>query len=177
MPIYRATIEKHYNGEFWTNVYHVDAGDLAGATAIANQIMLIERTMHFAFVQFTKYRVDDMVPNTQNYQTTPVNQVGANGVLGEDAAAPLFCTVRVDFAVRSQRPSRKYYRGCLSEANMGVMRITDALRVAFNTNVATPLADLAGFVDERGNAIYEGTTYPNVQMRQLRRGSKKKVAP
>jgi hypothetical protein len=177
MPIWRGTIEKSFQNEFWVNVYHIDALDRAAATSICTQIMNIERVMHFDNIAFTKLRVDDMTPNTQNYQTTPVNLMGQNGTPTPSVMAPLFCTIRVDFAVDGQRPSRKYYRGCLAEANMNVLTLEGAQVAAFNTNIANPLAALAGFVDESGNAIISGSTYPNVQMRQLRRGSKKKSTP
>lgn len=167
--------EKVYQGEYWTNRYIVQAPDLAAAHAIAMGIVATERSAHQVQVLFTKVRTSDGQPNTDVYQVTNINEFGQRAATGD--LLPLFNVVRVDFNVSGGgRPSRKYLRGILTESDISFNTIITGTVTSLETLYATPLAALTGFVDVDGQEIVSGQVYPNVAMRQLRRGSKRKAA-
>lgn len=173
MPL-RLTTEKEYQGEFWTNVYWLDHETVAAALADGLAIIQAEQAASAAAVLFTRYRVDDAVIETDNYQTVIVNQYGAVAADGNQLM-PLFACLRVDFTVSGGRPSRKYFRGMLYESNVdGPFNLVPAFVTARQADLATNIAAVASYVDVDGQEITGGLVYPKVAMRQLRRGSKKK---
>lgn len=175
MPV-RLTVEKEFNGEFWTNVYWINEATVAGAMPAAAEIVGAERAIHWNQVLFTRYRVDDAVKNTDNYVTGIINGMGQ--VAFDSQSMPLFVVLRVDFTVAGSRPSRKYLRGCLQESNVdGPINLVAASVNAWQNLYADRVANVATFGDVDGQDITAGRVHPRVAMRQLRRGSKKKVTP
>lgn len=166
--------EKMFQGEYWTNRYIVAAADLAAASAAGNAIVGHERAITRTDVLFTKYRASDGQPDTDIYQVYNVNDFGTKAPNGD--MLPLFVVARFDFNVAGGgRPSRKYMRGVLSEGEITFNTIAGTAVTLLNTNFATPMADLAAYVDVDGQAISDGQCFPFVSMRQLRRGSKRKA--
>lgn len=174
---FRITIEKYLatQAEYWTNVYWSSATAIADAAATAAALVAIERGMYLPSVTITKYRVDDGEPNTDIFVTTPVNLVGTSGLTGQ--ALPLFNVVRIDFAAGQGRPSRKYYRGVLTEEWSDAFGALPATAKTQIQEWADNLAAVSSYVDVDGDDIVAGSAYPSVGMRQLRRGSKKKNTP
>lgn len=175
LPGTRLTIEKMYQGEYWTNVYFL-AGSIGDSASAAADILAAERAITLDSVLFTKMRLDDNTEDTEVYASTPINLFGLNANVGAQVL-PLFNVLRVDFAAGTGRPSRKYLRGVLSENNINFNTI-DAVTVStFQTLYADVVASLPNFVDVDGDNITAGVVHPFVGMRQLRRGSKKKTTP
>lgn len=177
MP-WRVTIEKYLAvaGEYWTNVYFLDASNQAEAETAAANLTSMERQFHAAPVLFTKWRVDDGQPNTDVYKTQAVNLNGSrdNGLV---ELMPLFVCCRVDISVAGGgRPSRKYYRGVLLESDVNGMTINGSfiLNSVATAFIGAPLGDIA---DPDNQAAVSASVSPIVAMRQLRRGSKKKLTP
>jgi hypothetical protein len=175
IPATRLTIEKMYQNEYWTNVYYLST-ELGSSASAANAIVAAERYATLTPVLFTKYRLDDNTEDTDVYGTVPLNLFGLN-TLGSGQMLALFNVLRVDFAAGVGRPSRKYYRGMLQEAVVNFNAIDSAVVADFQTNVAGVIAAVSAYVDVDGDDITNGTVYPFVGMRQLRRGSKKTVTP
>ncbi len=171
---FQLEIEKYYQGEYWVNRYFLDSSDMAGALVAAESIYLIERAIHRTSITFTKYSVRTTVPKDYVYETVVLNTTG-NSAVGSQLA-PLFVVLRVDLGVSGSRPSRKYYRGVLTEDDIQTFTIIPASVTFYNTTIA-PLADVAGLCDPQGQSINNAKANPNVGMRQLRRGSKKKPTP
>ena len=174
MP-WRVTVEKVLSGEFWTNRYILSSASLADAySAALDTIIPAERAVTSNYVTFVKVRVDDMVPNTDNYQTGILNMQGLRNVTGD--LMPLYVVARVDFTVNASSPSRKYLRGVLYENDVtGPLQVSAGTQTVINDAYVAPMVALASFVDVDGQDIVGGATNPNVGMRQLRRGSKKKL--
>lgn len=175
LPRWRVIIEKMLNGEYWVNTYWVEHADIQGAGAVAAQILQIERQVTLTPVTFTKYRVDDNVPDTDNYVTVPANVSGAFvGTLS--TMLPLFNVAVVDFSVATGRPARKFLRGVLYEEGIAEMKLTTALVTHINTNYSTPMANLTGYINVDGQQIISGAVKLEPGMRQLRR-KKRRTLP
>lgn len=177
MAIWRITIEKFLNAaqEYWTNVYHCDVAGGTEALAVANQLVTLERHFHLSNVVFTKARVDDNTANTDVYDTFSINLAGQYTPSGD--LFPLFNVVRVDFnTAGSGSPSRKYYRGVLSEGVAGFSGIAAQTITDVKANTDDMCA-ISGLCDVDGQDWIDSEVWPFVAMRQLRRGSKKKNTP
>lgn len=177
MPAFRCTIEKYNSlfGEYWVNVYLVNAASMADASTIAGQIALIERPLYTSATTITKAKTNDFSPSTDAFITTIVNLAGTRATTGEPV--PLFCTSRVDFGVAGGgRPSRKYLRETIGENEMVSMNLTTALIARLQT-YADAIVATSSVADPDNQAFLNGAPWPQVAMRQLRRGSKKGATP
>ncbi len=175
LPQARLTIEKMYQGEYWTNVYWL-AGDIGASASDAAAIIQAEQAIHLQGVLLTKARLDDGQEDTDVFATIIINQFGGKSTGGNEMLA-LYNTLRVDFAAGTGRPSRKYLRGVLTEDDVVFNTLRSGILTAGQTTYADVLAATANYVDVDGDSIIAGTVYPFVQMRQLRRASKKKTTP
>lgn len=175
MTLHQVDIEKSYLGEFWTNRYIINVDSLTAGVVVGQSIVNIERQVHAQFVTFTKYRVSDVNPDTDAFVIVPLS---VNGLRAhESAPMPFFNVVRVDFPAGTGRPSRKYLRGVLQQSDCSGSALKTGVVSFVNENYGLPLGDLPGFVDPQGTELGTGQCAPNVAMRQLRRGSKRKTKP
>jgi hypothetical protein len=174
MPTYRLTIEKYWSfaSEYWTNVYHVNAADPAAAVPLMDAIVAAEASIHWNTVNITKGRIDDMQPDTDVFFTKVYNTPGSFNAATEPL--PLFVVTRIDFgSTAGNRPSRKYYRGTLTEGEVTHNSLLAGLQTRMTGFITSIIG--TGYCDEKGNDINSGALWPQPAMRQLRRGSKKKV--
>jgi hypothetical protein len=175
MPVFKIDIEKQLGAEYWTNVYHCDVADLDAADDVALEVLDAERAIHHVTVTFTKRRVSDIVPNTDNFRTTPINLTGE---LNDPAALlPLFNVLRVDAVAQTGRPGRKYLRGCLTEGAITFDTIVPAALTTFDTGYSNAMDLITELCDEDGDPFIDWQSNPKVGMRQLRRGSKRRTQP
>lgn len=173
----RITIQFYNNlaGRYWTNRYFTSddwtaAGDTMDALVAAHRAILYDNNV------ITNIRVDDNVEETDNYDTVAVNLPGLRSG-GGFALLPLFNVARVDFDVTGGgRPSRKYLRGCLAEGDASFTGLEAAMVTQLNT-FGDALIAIGTLVDPQGQAFLDAVPWPFVQMRQLKRGSKKKIIP
>jgi hypothetical protein len=177
MPIFRATVEKFQAaaGEYWVNRYFVNAANLGDAAAMLPGIVDAEKALYHAGVMITKSHVDDNIEGTEVYQTVIHNTLGIRAT-GGATALPLFVVARVDFSVvGGGRPSRKYLRGMLLENDISFTTMEAGALAALQTYANNIVA--AGVCDPQGQDVISGAPWQAPAMRQLRRGSKKKVIP
>lgn len=174
MPV-RLTIEKHHiqSGNFWTNVYYMAGGTALGDHITdAEAIMQAERSVLPMAYTITKYRLDDGIPDTDNFWTSAVNLAGQRNGGAASNLMPLFAVARVDFSFGDGgRPGRKFLK-CLFETDVNGWLLEAALVTQLQAYAATVVG--AGILDPQGNIATGGSVYPSASMRQLRRGSKKK---
>ena len=175
MPHFQIDVEKQLGQEFWTNVYHVTAADMADAISHGSDIVEIEQTVHTSDVNFTKFRASTMTEGDFVFATVPINEPGTNST-GPYLA--LFNVVRVDFGIEGfGRPCRKYLRCPILETQQTDGLLEDAMVTFINENYADLIVGL-GFVENpHAVAFINGSTSKIVGMRQLRRGSKRRLAP
>lgn len=177
MPLFNLDIEKQltFDPETWTNRYIIEAADITAAVLTAEAIYQIERDVHLDIVRFTRYRVSDQDPDTDVFTIIPKGEIGDRVTAGQ--TLPLFNVVVVDFPAAQGRPSRKYLRLPIQESEQANGDLDAALITIVNNSYGTPLGAISAFVDVDGQALSAGVAKGRVGMRQLRRGSKRKLTP
>lgn len=174
MTLYSVDIQKKLGAEYWTNRYIVEASDLAAASAIGEDIVDAERSVHSELVNFDKLRTSTVTKNDNNYIIVPLTGVG---VLGEtNAPIPLFNAARVDFGTNQGRPSRKYLRPGVSATYVQGTNWNTALYNAL-VSYGQAIVSLVGLRDVDGQEFLNSTAFRAIAMRQLRRGTKRKTQP
>jgi hypothetical protein len=177
MPVFRLQIEKFHSNanEYWVNRYFLNAASLADATLASNGIVDAEKALYMPEITITKSHVDDNAPNTSVFETVIRNLPGTRANVAADRM-PLFVVVRVDFTVAGGgRPSRKYLRGILNEGEVSFTTLAAGVVTLVDQYAANVAA--SGACDPQGQDIIAGVTWKAPAMRQLRRGSKKKLTP
>ena len=175
MAVYRLTVEKYLASQavYWTNVYHADPS--SEGTLPMNALVAAERPLYTNDVAITKV-TQDLVEVDSNYaQPLIVNLTGTRSSPAGDRQ-PLFVTARVDLVYAGSRPGRKYLRGVLFEADTNFTTLSGSALTLLN-NYLTALLAIEGLCDADGDPLQSGAVFNAPAMRQLRRGSKKKVTP
>jgi hypothetical protein len=174
MPLWQIDVQKSYGTEYWTNVYHVDRADLAAARDSGDDIVAAERAVHTGDIAFVSMRISPFPIGTGEGTVFPLS------LAGQAAAAtflPLFNVARYDMAVGVGRPSRKYLKLPVAEADQENGAWTGPARVRLNVEYSQRIVLVPGLCDVDGQPILTCALNPNVGMRQLRRGSKRKLLP
>lgn len=179
LAIYQIDIEKEFRGEFWTNVYHVQATLQGDALAALQDVVAVERELHYVNINFTKGRCSQPTSLTAVGVLIPL---GGTGAVGQSSGLlPLFNTVNVVFTSENERANRKYYRGALVEDDI---TFTD-IRPVWVANVTASLQSLLSgpahpnwvWVTKKGGSVNFVQASNQVGMRQLRRGSRRRRQP
>lgn len=172
MSLFQIDIEKSLGSEFWSNRWLVDVDGLPNAIVVGAFIVEGERAFHSVGVNFTRYRAASTAVGDGIFAITPIGETGERATGG--ALLPLFNTLRADLPAVSGRPSRKYWRGVLTEGDInGALVETDFS--AFMDYFLGALAPEATnqIVDPQGQTLTDIVLHPYVQMRQLRRGRRR----
>lgn len=175
MPLFQIDVQKAVPGEYWTNVYHTEAADLAAAVAVANIVIDAERTIHQTNVQFDKYKVSAFPESGGVFVSGALTGPGEAPSVSN---VPLFVVARVEFTCEMGRPGIKMYKGCLTEDDItGTGTIIEATRTFYGTWVDDLVTAAPGLCKPNGQNFIGGNLRAQVGMRQLRRGSKKRDTP
>lgn len=179
MPVYQIDIEKSLQPtagvtNYWTNVYYTNAASEAAAITTGQSVVTLEKQIHANNVTFTKMRtrlVSDLA------QTGTVTVLTGTGARTASEYLPLFNVVRIDFGVASGRPNRKYLRLPVLEGDTTSALLTSAMKTLVANSYSTPLINTNAITDKSGQPILTAAIADAVGMRQMRRGSKRKVTP
>lgn len=177
MPLFKIDIEKEFSNEFWTNVYYATSVDLGAAHLVAQGILQAERQFHKDVVLFTRYRTSTVLQGDFQYITSIAN---LNGLVGSSSPRiPLWNVVRADMGDGGfKRPERKYYRLPLTEDEQDNGVLTNGVFTLVQQSLVNLLGDFAGeWCGPNSEPIVSVAVYPNVAMRQLRRGSRRRQTP
>lgn len=174
--VVKLDIQKFRQGLYWTNRYLLDLADPSDVSlemieAIANT----EGNWHATTVTIVSARVSDMVEGTDNFIVYPLNITGAQ--LDGGDPIPGFVTLRADFGVGVGRPLRKYWRTYAAEALTSGGNWSNTFVAANQALLVTMLAEVPSICDPQGNRAVSVAVKTNLQMRQLRRGTRKKTQP
>lgn len=170
---YQIVIQKFLNGEYWVNDYHVQAASPSEAHTRGLAIVAIERSVHKVITAFVNMRVRNAAGGGQG----TVYPLGLFGQAGVDDYFPLYCTVRVDMSPEFGRVGRKYLRLPLEEGGATNGTLTASTINFINQSYATPLANLAYVCKPNGQDFVAASAVPGLQMRQLRRGTRRRTQP
>lgn len=178
MPLYTVDIQKRQGTEYWTNRWVVSAPSLGQASVLGGEIAGYEQDIHTTNVILDRHRTRPLVAGGDNYIIVPIGFAGAYDGGALSSQIPLFNVVRVDWAVAEGRPSRKYFRTGLTETMVEGSNLVESYRAFVDARMEAMRTALAGaLVDVDGQAINSATVFPAVGMRQLRRGSKRRLRP
>lgn len=174
--VVKIDVQKTRSGLFWTNRYLVDVATIGEVTGdMITAITAFEGPIHSTAVSFVSARVSDLEPNTDNFFVVPLS--GTGGTSDGGNPIPGFNTLRIDFGVGVGRPLRKYLRVFVGEAQtVGQSWLTDY--VTDSQALALSLIDdLPELCDPQGNRAFTVAVKNLIQMRQIRRGSRRRTEP
>jgi hypothetical protein len=174
MAIWQIVTEKQLGTEIWVNDWYVSAPDQLTAQGYAGDIIDIEAAAYMDVITITKFRV--RAADTPGAQGT-VFAVGVQGERAVQAYLPLFNVVRLDMAVTTGRPGRKYMKMPLAESWQENGVLTTGYLADVNGTTAAALLGLGVLTQADGDVIQSIAASPIVGMRQLRRGSRKRTQP
>lgn len=175
-PAWRIQIVKSLDNEQWSNDYLTDHPTLALAEPLATDLVTFEQNMHASIVHFDYVRISSYVKHDRVFRHIPLNLFGLVSIT---EYLPLFNTLRVDFQTASSDPARKYYRLPITEAEQVNGVFQSASLVAWAQTMFTYLDDpglYGDIVTTAGNKVQTASPHNMVQMRQLHRHKRKKVA-
>jgi hypothetical protein len=175
MPLFAVDVQKKLGAEYWTNRYLVQLASIDDAGAAVGSIVDAERAIHWTGVTFDRTRVSDLVAGTDLFRIYQHGTLGLAAFVGE--YIPLFNVVVVDFQPALGRPSRKYLRTPVFEANIANGEFAQSWIDQVTTQYVTPMLAVASFRDPDNQTFVSGAMKRAVGMRQLRRGSRRRTLP
>jgi len=175
MPIYQIDVQAQLAGEYFSNVWHVNATDYVQALGWADAIAEITASQSHSSVVVDKARVA-LYPLAGGQGT--VRSYALQGGQGDYDYLPLFNIVRVDWQPALGRPSRKYMRFPVNEGIQIKGIMSPGQVAAYQTGFVLAIqVQVPGLCDIQGRPFVDGVVFAQVGMRQLRRGSKRRLQP
>lgn len=176
MVLMQLDIQKKLGTEFWTNVYHLEfVGTSQDQTAV-DGIIAAERSIHSNFVNFVSARVKEAGSPHGYSQIIPLTGYGSYVFGGQDAL-PMFNVLRVDFSPVIGMPSRKYLRTLFTEAAVTGSEFIAEYVTFVQDHYMNAILQSPAPRNDHGFDLVSGSVKTTVAMRQLRRGSKRKIRP
>lgn len=170
-------IEKTAFDQTFTNRYLVNIlPDEPTSGALIAALVAAEKLLAGDQVFFTRARHASLAPNDQDFAIVPLTGTGARAIAA-GTYLPLFNVIRVDFLAGFGRPSRKYLRGCLGEADQDNGNVNPTLLSNTVQSYVQAVTSRTEVVDPQGDDLISGIGHPKVGMRQLRRGSRRQSEP
>lgn len=165
MPLFRVQLRMAINrpdlGQVykWSNLYFGEVADAADGVAKGVSWWSVLRSCHNENAFCYAVYASDLVPATTNYLIGSVPEELQLGTLtGSGGFLPPFNVARVDLAVASSRPSRKFLRVPLQEGDITLGQLTGAIVDAIDDTFTDLLALTDAPVDESGNAFVGALT-------------------
>jgi hypothetical protein len=181
MPdFYAQTYKTHVAGK-WSNVYRFSADNLAVAVSEVLPILEpFERSLLHPQVSLKAIRFSTVTAHDDVFEIIPLNEAGTSSDAGD--LIPFFNCVRVDISViGGGRPSRKYYKGLLTETLITGMNINsgtvDFVSDAVNDFIAAMNDAGHAVKDNDGQAWDVASAFTAIQMRQMHRKRRRRVTP
>ncbi len=171
--LWQVDVQKRLGSEHWTNVYHLNYPSFGEAKSAADQIVTVEKGFHGGEVNFVSYRLAPFP--AFGTQGTIINLTGT-GQQGISPYVPLFNTLNAVFTPSQGRVSRKYYRLPVFENTQENGTFSSTFIQAYAPYLVDMLA-ITGLCDVFGRSFIGASFVSAVGMRQLRRGSKRRLGP
>lgn len=157
MAVFRVTVTKrldtgHDALASWSNVYHVNRTDMAGAALAAPELVTLEKALYPDNVHIYRYSVSDPL-NPQSGFSKGVFEGGNRSVGSVATQLPRWNVVRAKLNVATGRPSQMSLRIIPDESEVDDGGIIATVFNALTDNWATPLVGLGYVSDEDGQII------------------------
>jgi len=149
----------------WSNNYNTLAADILEAQDQADEIAALEALVLWDNVAVRKIEVKQVGASAGS--TWNVFIEGERADADPNVQLPLFNCVRVTLLAGAGRPSLKYFRPPLVEAEVEGFNLTTAFTSEFDSTFVAPLSQLGYLCNQAGNLILGYEVYQPVQMRQL----------
>jgi hypothetical protein len=108
----------------WVNNYEIEAGaaTLTSLDTVANALASAEKLIHMGNVNFLSATISTWEPDSQPYnplsfRTIELSGIGTKNVAGVTTLSSNVCFV-VKYQATTGRNGRRFYRGCLTEADV-----------------------------------------------------------
>lgn len=176
-PVGQFDIEHSFAGNTWTNRYLTASlpADPDSVT-LMDALVAAHRPILSSLALVTRVRHSSLADNDDDYIIKQYNLAGTYVIAG-NSQLPLWCTARVDFNTTAGRPSRKYLRGAVAEVDIDNGVFTGVMIATRMPNYIAAILLLDAIVDPQGDTFLSGTLAPALQMRQLRRGTRRQATP
>lgn len=171
--VWQIVIQKQFQTEYFVNDYHVIAASFAEALDYANDIVAAEKAIFRQSVAFVNMRIKQAVAVTQG-TVVPIGGTGSQPVA---TYLPLYVTARVDFSPAVGRPGRKYLRLPVVSQGTDGQNLTSAAITSIVDNYLNPILGLGVVCKPNADIFVSGGVFAPLQMRQIRRGSKRRLQP
>jgi hypothetical protein len=148
----------------WSNVYRLDASSLDVALTRGNTIANAE--LNLLWDNYELYRIHAETVTLGVGKTLNVVAPGLRDSADPDVQLPLFNTVRVDFSGPSGRPSIKYLRLPLIEAEVTGFNLDPTFKTLVEDTYADLVLGLGYVLNGQGETIDSYVVNDAVQMRQ-----------
>lgn len=176
MAVFQVDIQTKAGSIYISNIYHVDAADIAGALVMGLKIADCQKVTIPSFWTIDAVRVSTPATGDGFYITQQVSIAGTRGTPGQ--LLPYFNRFRVLMSVGYQRPLVKYLIG-VGEQDADGDTFTQAVISEFNGvgGFCNLIRTTPGLVvcSPTGLPILTASLAAAVGMRQLRRASKRKA--
>lgn len=175
MPVHKIDLQFKLGTEYWTNVFYTNASSVATAKVWVDDLVDAIQGAVQNSVTIDKARITPSPYIANTYTDYPI---GVAGTGGSTSPAPLFNVVRWKFGKAVGRAVNHYFRGGVTPSNIGADGNFTSAAQTFNTSIADAVGALSPApCDRNGNAYTTFSAAPAVGMRQLRRGSKRRITP
>lgn len=181
MPDFIAQTYKSHPAGKWSNVYRFGAATLAEAQAdMVDVLEDLEIPLLHSTVTLDAIRISSAAPGDDIFAIIPLGVAGTSSDGGD--LLPFWNCARVDMSViGGGRPSRKWWKGFLTESLVTAMQITSGavgvLNTAFNAAIFTANDLGHAFHDPDGQDWDVAVTQATVAMRQMHRKRRRSPAP
>lgn len=176
MAFYNGQIKKGIADirDSWVNTYHVSAANDDDAMSIMQDIVAMEKAIHWSDIFFERVSVRQDSPLAGSGRQVALLGTGDRDATGEEFL-PSFCTVRIVLTDGVNRPDQKYFRLRINEnENLSGLLSTTLIEFLEINFIATFIA-LSGVVSSSHVPYTGGTVVPQVQNRQ--RGWHRRTRP
>jgi hypothetical protein len=175
MPVYKLDYQFVVGTEYWTNKWYVIATDRVDAVTAANAIATIMAGFVLQPVVLDKVRITPEPFLKNVYQDIALS---LTGTAGAGPVAPLFNCARLRSSGNYGRQTNHYMRGTVQLDSIAADQRFNAGAITFFNGKCAQLMDLNWpLCDKNGYVYVYLNVSPIVGMRQLRRGSKRRVRP
>lgn len=167
MAFYNAEIRKAIADarDTWVNTYHVSAANEDDAIAIMEDVVAMERAIHWSDVFFTRLSVRQDSPLAGSGRQVALTGTGDRDATGEDFL-PSFCTARIILTDGVNRPDQRYFRLRINENENDNGSLSSTLITFLEVNFIATFIALSGVVSSSHVPYTGGTVFPGVQNRQ-----------